>query len=89
MTPDGTHAIVSLRESFSSFLAQGIDDLPFDPAQLEDPSSSYFKRFKKKSHVVWTNLLQVWPLVREFLPEVSGCIRHLMLFPVSVSGLMI
>jgi hypothetical protein len=42
MTPDGTHAIVSLRETFSSFLALGIDDLRFDPAQLEDPSSSYF-----------------------------------------------
>jgi hypothetical protein len=42
MTSDGTHAIVSLRETVSSFLALGIDDLRFDPAQLEDPSSSYF-----------------------------------------------
>jgi hypothetical protein len=42
MTPDGTHAIVSLRETFSSFLALGIDELCFDPAQLEDRSSSYF-----------------------------------------------
>jgi hypothetical protein len=42
MTPDGSHAIVSLRETFSSFVALGIDDLRFDPAQLEDPSSSYF-----------------------------------------------
>jgi hypothetical protein len=42
MIPDGTHTIISLRETFSSFLALGIDDLCFDPAQLEDPSSSYF-----------------------------------------------
>jgi hypothetical protein len=41
MTSDGTHAIVSLRETVS-FLALGIDDLRFDPAQLEDLSSSYF-----------------------------------------------
>ena len=42
MTSEGTHAIVSLRETVLSFLALGIDDLRFDPAQLEDPSSSYF-----------------------------------------------
>jgi hypothetical protein len=42
MRPDGTHAIVSPRETVSLFLALGIYDLHFDPAQLEDPFSSYF-----------------------------------------------
>jgi hypothetical protein len=34
MTPDGTHATVSLRETVLRFLALVIDDLHFDPAQL-------------------------------------------------------
>jgi hypothetical protein len=42
MTSDSTHAIVLLRETVSSFLALGIDNLCFDPAQLEDPLSYYF-----------------------------------------------
>jgi hypothetical protein len=49
MASDGTHAIVSLRETVSSFLALGIDDLRFDPAQLEDPSSSYFSSLAAKT----------------------------------------
>jgi hypothetical protein len=42
MTSVGNHAIVSLRETVSLFLALGIDGIRFDPAQLEDLSSSFF-----------------------------------------------